>query len=145
MSTVETKPSLVLARRIAAAPEAVFAAWTQPAQLVKWFGPHGAQVLTAEVEARQHGRYRVLLQTPDGEKHDVSGIYRSFEPCKRLVFTWQWVTMPERQSLVTVELVPNYGATMLTLRHEQFADVSARDRHEAGWSGSLDKLQKLFA
>ena len=34
-----TKPSLTLKRRLNAAPEKVFAAWTDPKKIVKWFGP----------------------------------------------------------------------------------------------------------
>ena len=35
--------------------------------------------------------------------------------------------------------------SILTLLHEQFFDEAARDGHKRGWSGSLDKLEKLFA
>ena len=34
---------------------------------------------------------------------------------------------------------------MLTLMHEQFFDEDARDRHQHGWTGAIDKLEKLFA
>ena len=34
---------------------------------------------------------------------------------------------------------------MLTLLHEKFFDEDARDRHNKGWTGTLDKLEKLFA
>jgi len=33
----------------------------------------------------------------------------------------------------------------LTLTHERFADVAARDRHQHGWSGALDKLEAFLA
>ena len=35
--------------------------------------------------------------------------------------------------------------TLLTLLHEQFFDADARDRHQHGWAGAIDKLEKLFA
>lgn len=139
------KPGLELSRRIAAPPRAVFAAWIEPAQITRWFGPNGAQVLSAEVDARQGGRFRVRFATPDGEEHDVSGTYLAFEPDARLVFSWQWITMPERRSQVTVLVAPDGGGSLLTLRHEQFADAPARDRHVVGWSGALDKLEALLA
>jgi len=34
---------------------------------------------------------------------------------------------------------------LLTLTHEQFADEESRDRHQHGWNGALDKLEKLVA
>jgi len=35
--------------------------------------------------------------------------------------------------------------TLLTLIHEQFFDEAARDRHQSGWTGALDKLEKFVA
>jgi len=66
-------------------------------------------------------------------------------PDQRLVFTWAWRSTPERESLVTVGLKPDGAATLLTLTHEQFFDQAARDRHEGGWSGTLDRLERYFS
>lgn len=139
------KPSLCLERRIAAQPSAVFAAWTKPEILSKWFGPQGAEVVSSEIDARLGGRFHVVFRTPDGETHDVSGTYREFVENQRLVFTWQWITLPERRSLVTILIEPDGKGALLTLRHEQFFDEAARDRHIYGWTGTLDKLEALFA
>jgi uncharacterized protein YndB with AHSA1/START domain len=80
-----------------------------------------------------------------GEHHEVSGVYREMVPNQRLVFSWAWHKTPERESLVTVSLKPDGDGTLLTLTHEQFFDVLARDGHERGWTGALDKLQNLLA
>jgi len=142
---IATKPSLTLKRRLNAAPEKVYAAWAQPAKLVQWFGPDSGAVTRAETDLRVGGRFRVVFHTEDGEEHDVSGVYREVVPNERLVFTWAWRSTPERESLVTVALRPDGGGTSLTLTHEQFFDEEARDRHEFGWTGTLDKLERLFA
>ena len=63
-------------------------------------------------------------------------------PDQRLVFTWAWRSTPERESLVSVALRPDGAATLLTLTHEQFFDQAARDGHERGWTGTLDKLER---
>jgi hypothetical protein len=34
---------------------------------------------------------------------------------------------------------------MLTLLHEQFFDQKAADGHKHGWTGTLDKLEAIFA
>ena len=81
----------------------------------------------------------------DGDEHDVSGVYREVVPNEKLVFTWAWKSTPERESLVTVLFKPDGDGTLLTLTHEQFFDEDARDRHQHGWTGALDKLEKLFA
>ena len=139
-----TKPSLTLKRRIKAAPAKVYAAWTDPQKITSWFGPAGGQMLRAEADVRVGGRYRLVMRTPDGEEHDVSGVYREIVRDEKLVFTWAWRTTPERESLVTVALRPDGDGTLLTLLHEQFFDEPARDRHQVGWTGALDKLVALF-
>jgi len=138
------KPSLTLKRRLAAPPEKVYAVWTEPEQLARWFGPADAQMLSAQTEVRVGGRYRIMFRGPDGEVHDVSGIYRDVVPNERLTFTWAWRTMPERESLVTITLKPDGEGCILTLFHEQFFDEAARERHAFGWNGALDKLERLF-
>ena len=146
MSTqTSTKPSLTLKRRLNAPPAKVYGAWTDPAQIAHWFGPAQAETLRAETDVRVGGRYRIVMRTPDGEEHDVSGVYREVVPNEKLVFTWAWRTTPERESLVTITLKGDGTGTMLTLTHEQFFDEPARDRHQSGWSGALDKLEKYLA
>ncbi|MEZ0244239.1 MAG: SRPBCC domain-containing protein, partial [Sphingomonas sp.] len=61
-------------------------------------------------------------------------------PEEKLAFTWEWAGSPERESLVTFELEPLDGGTRLTLIHAQLPDEDARESHERGWSGLLDKL-----
>jgi len=48
---------------------------------------------------------------------------------------------PERESRVTFLLEPLEGGTELTLIHEQLPDEEARNSHEDGWKGFLNKLQ----
>ncbi len=141
----QQKPSLTIRRRIAAPPHRVFAAWTDAKQLVRWWGPDACETLDAKVNAQLGGTFRIRFKEPgsDGEIHDVSGTYDAVEPDRLLSFSWQWITMPERKSHVTLRLKPDQDgqATILTLHHEQFADKAARDSHESGWSSALDKLE----
>jgi uncharacterized protein YndB with AHSA1/START domain len=141
-----TKPSLTLKRRLKAAPSKVFAAWTDPEKIVRWFGPKEtvASSVRAQVDVRPGGRYRMNFTTDDGERHQVGGVYREVVPDSRLVFTWAWQSTPERQSLVTVTIVPDGEGSLLTLHQEQFFDQKARDGHERGWTGTLDKLERFL-
>jgi uncharacterized protein YndB with AHSA1/START domain len=106
-------------------------------------GPGEVKALQVESDPRTGGRYRWLMQAPDGEQHDVSGVYREVVPNQKLVFTWAWKSTPERESLVTVEIKPDGEGSMLTLTHEQFADDEARDRHQQGWTGAMEKFEKF--
>jgi uncharacterized protein YndB with AHSA1/START domain len=141
-----TRPSLTLTRRLKARPEKVFAAWTDPQKIVRWFGTASVKPGTerASIDARIGGRYRVSFDTDKGEHYEVGGIYREMEPNRRLVFSWAWHSRLERESLVTVSLKPDGGSTLLTLQHEQLFDQAACESHERGWDGSLDKLQQVL-
>src|SRR5260221_463013 len=103
-----------------------------------------AMSLPAEIEARVGGHYRVSFSTDD-EYYEVGGIYREVVPNEKLVFSWAWHSTPERESLVTVTLKPDGDGTLLTLHHEQLFDQAARDGHERGWLGALDKLERFIA
>jgi uncharacterized protein YndB with AHSA1/START domain len=137
--------SLTLKRRLAAPPETVFAAWTEPQRMLRWFAPAATETIHAETDVRVGGRFRVLMRAADGEEHDVSGVYREVVPNEKLVFTWAWRTLPERESLVTVRLRREGDATVLTLTHEQLFDEAARSDHRDGWTGALDKLEQAVA
>ncbi len=142
-TAAKTKPSLTIKRRIAAPPEEVYAAWTDPEKLMQWFGPDPGEVVSAETDVRVGGRYHVVFRTlDDGEVHDVSGTYSDVVPNERLTFSWTWITMPERTSRVTITLKPDGDGTLLTLFHEQFFDEAARDRHNYGWTGTMEKLAR---
>lgn len=139
-----TKPSLAIKRRFNAPPEKVFSAWTDPEKVKRWMGPGEVKTLRVESDLRTGGHYRWLMQSPDGEQHDVSGVYREVIPNEKLVFTWAWKTMPERESLVTVTFRKDGSGTIMTLTHEQFFDEDARDRHQHGWNGAMEKLDRYL-
>jgi uncharacterized protein YndB with AHSA1/START domain len=142
-TTVE-KPRLSLVREFAAPPEAVWHAWTEPEALKRWFGPDAGAVSLAQTDVRVGGRFHVVFKTLDGEQHDVSGAYREVVPNRKLVFTWAWISTPERISQVTLTFKPTRAGTELTLLHEQFFDMAARDGHERGWTGSMEKLARYL-
>ncbi len=144
-ANVLIEPSLTLKRRLKASPEAVYAAWTDPEKILRWFGPDAGPAKQAETDVRVGGRYFVIFHTEDGEQHHVSGVYREVVPNEKLVFTWAWRTMPERESLVTILIKPDGVGSLLTLMHEKFFDEPARDRHREGWTGCLDKLEHFLA
>jgi uncharacterized protein YndB with AHSA1/START domain len=139
------QPSLTLKRRLKAPPAKVFAAWTDPEKMTRWMGPGEISTMRAESDTRVGGRYRIVMQAPNGEEYDVGGVYREVVANEKLVFTWAWKSTPERESLVTLLLKPDGDGTLLTLTHEQFSDEESRDGHEQGWNSSLDKLEKFVA
>ena len=137
-------PSVTLVRRIKAPPARVFEAWTQPEALARWFGPHHTRVDSAEVDARSGGGFTVKLIEENGARHQVSGRYTEFDPARLLVFTWAWVSTPERESrvMVTFRAVPE--GTEVTLIHDRFADATTATNHRRGWPESFERLAGAF-
>lgn len=138
-------PGLTMKRRLNAAPPQVWRAWTDPKLLLRWFGPENVTCREAELDLRVGGGYRIAMVEDNGERHQVSGVYQEVVENERLVFSWAWVTTPDRVSKVTVTLKPDGEGTILTLLHEQFFDEAALRGHIHGWTGTLAKLEALFA
>ncbi len=75
----------------------------------------------------------------------LSGVYREVRPPERLVYTWRWEAQPElEETLVTVEFHDKGEATEVILTHAYFPTAKARDDHNRGWNGCLDRLAKLL-
>ena len=143
--TTPTDREIVLTRTFGAPRRLVFDAFTKPLLLKRWFGPRGWSLVVCEVDLRVGSGFRFVLRGPDGRDMGMSGVYREIVPNRKLVYTWAWKTTPERESVVTIELRAAGSGTELTLRHEQFADEEARNRHEHGWKGCLARLERAVA
>src|SRR3954468_20806443 len=126
----ETLPCVTIVRKIKASPVKVWAAITQPEQMMQWWGPDAGPTLRADVDVRPGGRFSVVFRLLNGEEHNPTGIYREVVPEKKLVFTWDLPGAPEPESLVTFQLKPIEGGTELTLTHERLPDEDARISHE---------------
>ena len=142
----EDQTSLRIRRYYPHPVASVYAAWSDPAQMKHWMGPSddfGEAEVTMDV--RVGGRYRFVMHAPDGEQHRVGGEFREIVPERKLVYTWAWESTPERESLVTVEFRASGQGTELLLTHQRFADAQARDKHQHGWNGCLDRLGRYLS
>ncbi len=144
-ATGGSENTLVLQRTLAATPDRLFAAWTRPEQVRRWFSPGPMTVDEAELDVRVGGSYRIVMRSPEGEPHSPAGVYQQVVPGEKLVFSWKWAEA-ELVTRVTVELRPvGDGETELTLTHEGFVDAADRENHGQGWNGCLAKLPQLVA
>ncbi len=143
--TTSDAPTLRLERTFAAPRERVFRAWTDPAELSRWFAPtdeHTTKVIALDV--RVGGRYRVEMHSPSGNVHIVVGTFREVRPPEKLVFTWAWEGKDMGETLVTLEFRDRAGSTDLILTHELFPTQELRDEHSRGWNACLDRLAKAL-
>jgi len=140
-SSVDERPSLILTRIFAVAPEKVWRAWTDPDALRIWWNQADSPGWIGELDVRAGGRYRVVIKDPEGVYHDVRGVYREVVPNRKLVFTWNLHDgPPERESVVTVELRATDGGTELQFKQEPIFDPRSRD----GWRGAFKRLGQLL-
>jgi uncharacterized protein YndB with AHSA1/START domain len=137
-----TAPSVTLVRRIRAAPARLYAAWTDPALIARWWAPSSVQVLDVEAAGQVGGAWRVRMLGGDGVEYIVGGVYLELQPPTRLAFTWGLRPGTEPPSNVTVELRALGAETELTLTHE--AHDRTREGRADGWTRSLFRLAREF-
>jgi uncharacterized protein YndB with AHSA1/START domain len=137
-----------LERVLDAPPERIFAAWTDPVLLRRWWASEpdwtGADAAT---DVRVGGRYRLSMRDTTGGVHSVAGEYLEVDPPNRLVYTWAWESDDESGTtgdvtVVTVEFVAEGQATRVVLAQRGFSSQSDRDDHDHGWRGCLDNLER---
>ena len=135
---------LTVTRLIPATPEEVFAAWTVPDVVARWWGPKGVTCIGAEIDLRIGGRYRIGNRMPDRSILWIGGEYLQIEPTKLLVFTWgiDGRESPLEQVSITFREV-EYG-TEVSVRHEHIGSSSLREEHRQGWIGCLAGLNKYL-
>lgn len=137
--------SLSIVRNFKAAPENVFEAWTNPETLMRWMGPGDEMVVALpETDPRIGGRYRIIMREANGTEHKVGGVYREFDPPRKLAFTWAWEGSTDPETLVSIEFRKTAGGTEMTLVHTKFGTDTARDLHDKGWAGCMAKLERLL-
>lgn len=134
---------LEITRKFDAPREHVFQAFTEPAQLVKWWGPTGMNVVDHDIDVREGGAWRTTIRSKEGEDHTMSGAYREITPYDRLVFTWGWERDGVRghETVVTIELSESGGRTTLSFLQQIFESEEMRNSHQSGWSESFDCLE----
>jgi glutathione S-transferase len=139
--------SLRITRFIHAPRDRVYAAWTDPEQLRKWFGPENVKTRDLIVDVRVGGQFRWDCTDPGGKEVTISGEYRELQPGRKIVFTWKHEENEDwknHNSIVTVEFFDRQGGTEIHLTHENLPTEPSRDDHKQGWESVFDKLEKFL-
>jgi uncharacterized protein YndB with AHSA1/START domain len=135
--------SLVVRRFIAAPPDAVFAAWTEPAHLLKWWGPRGVTLAAAEIDLRVGGRYRLANEFEDGSVLLIAGVFEVIDRPRRITYTWAHEPLDggaAETTRVTVRFVNRDRGTEVIVVHQGIRSAHSRRSHRAGWAECLDGL-----
>jgi uncharacterized protein YndB with AHSA1/START domain len=137
--------SLSITRILRASRERVFAAWTKPEAIARWFMAGEDWKCVPHADVRTGGEYRLQMHDPSGAVHEQFGQYREIAAPARLVFTWTCIEVGVVDSVVTIELKELSGnRTELTLTHELDASDEVRSSHEHGWTACLTNLDRVL-
>jgi uncharacterized protein YndB with AHSA1/START domain len=146
---------ITITRVFDAPRERVWAAWTEPEQAMRWWGPKAYTAPACRIDLRVGGAYLLCMRSPEGQDYWSTGIYREIVPFERLVCTDSFAD--ERGNVVpashygmegdfplelqvTVTFEDQGGKTVMTLRHEGFPPGPMSDLTAASWNESFDKL-----
>lgn len=86
-ASTNTADREIVAVRVFDAPrELVWKAWTDPQQIVQWWGPNGFTTTTYSMEVKPGGVWRFVMHGPDGVDYRNRVTFLEVVPPRRLVF-----------------------------------------------------------
>ncbi len=139
--------TLTLSRVFAAPRERVYRAFSDGADVARWFGPQGFACTVFEFDCRPGGRYRLEMCAPDGGVYPLSGRFREVVRPERLIYTWVWGGeggMAGVETLVALEFRDLGGDTEVHLTHSLLPSAAQVDGHRGGWTGSFEDLAAIL-
>lgn len=128
---------------IAASPQRVYRAWTDPTEFIQWFrGSVKGHLEIHEFDCREGGGYDVTMVNEHGLRANLTGTYLKLSLDSMIEFTWYWKTEEGSTPpmVVTVEFHPRDEGTLLLIRHQPFMSIEDRDAHRSGWEPCLTNL-----
>jgi len=127
VASTNTADREIVAVRIFDAPrDLVWRAWTDPQQIVQWWGPNGFTTTTYAMEVKPGGVWRFVMLGPDGVDYQNKVTFMEVVPPERLVFKHgggEDVELVNHETTVTFETQGD--KTKLTMRM-LFASAEAR-------------------
>lgn len=146
---------LSISRFIAAPPQRIWAAWTQPRQLERWWIPAPMECQVVELQVRPGGGFVTRMReagSSDFVPH-LDACFLAVEPECRLIWTtclkggWR-PAKPWLALTATITLTPEAGGTRYDA-HVMHDSAAERARHEslgfhAGWGGVIDQLDAML-
>lgn len=87
-AAVATADREIVVTRIVNAPrELVWDAWTDPKQVVKWWGPNGFTTTIHEMDVRPGGEWRHTMHGPDGSNYPNHSFFIEVVKPERIVYS----------------------------------------------------------
>jgi uncharacterized protein YndB with AHSA1/START domain len=147
----ESEREMVFTRVFAAPPARVFDAWTDPEQVVRWWGPRGFTTTTHSTDVRPGGVWRFTMHGPDGRDYPNEIIFLEVDRPRLLRYRHAGDETVEPVTFhTTVTFAEEGGQTRLTMRsvfvtREQRDMVIREYRADEGAVQTLDRLGEHLA
>ncbi len=129
----------------------LFRAWTEPEQLIKWFGREPNSLASVEIDLFVGGRVCFEFKSDQRKRSAIEGRYLRIEENRLLEFSWTHILESEEEgivasgeSTVTIQFEPLGDRTRLTLTHQGIVESGVREGVGTGWSQSLSRLMKVL-
>ena len=104
MSTLSTS------REIAATAEQIFAAFSDPERLARWWGPAGFTNTFEVCEFQEGGRWIFTMHGPDGHNYANESVFAEIEAPRKIVIRH----VCEPKYVMTVGLTPSANGTVVS-------------------------------
>lgn len=78
---------IVLSRVVHAPRELVWAAWTNPVHVAKWWGPRGFSTTIKKMDFRVGGVWEHVMQGPDGANYPNKSKFQEIVPLERISYS----------------------------------------------------------
>lgn len=158
------EPDFILSRVFAAPRALVYHCFMDPSHLSRWYGPRGFTCPDCEVDAREGGRFKLSVRSPDGMVFAMTGTFLDIVAEERVVKAddvsghpefWFDLVDPARKGqgprpigmVTTLSFADHPAGSKLTVA-TRFDSVEMRDNFarvglKDGWSSSFEKLDDL--
>lgn len=144
---VELKGAAVIGEvEIAAPPESVFDAFTDPQQLAEWWGsPDTYTTDNWRVDLRAGGAWSCEARGKDGNIGTVHGVYVEVDRPRALVYTWNPSWDQAAETRVDLRFEPIPSGTRVHLTHSGFEGrEDSQKGHSQGWLRVAGYLAAYF-
>ncbi|MCX8508443.1 MAG: SRPBCC domain-containing protein, partial [Rhodobacteraceae bacterium] len=94
---------------------AVWAAWTDPATLPRWWGPNGFSCRTMRIELREGGEWIFDMIGPDGTIYPNHHLYHRITPMTAIDYVLLWGENGPKHADATARFEDLGGHTKVTL------------------------------
>ncbi len=134
-----------LHRILAAPPEKVFKAFTDPDAMASWLPPHGFIAKVHSMDLKVGGTYKMsFINFTTGNGHSFGGEYLEITPNELIIYTDRFddPNLPG-EMITTIKLKAVSCGTELIATQEGIPAAIPVEMCYLGWQESLDKMKRL--